>query len=369
MEYRRLGNSGLNVMDDPIVVVENVERWIERGLDPKRGHQEGGTEPMQLIKKRVPLSLMKTLTQVHPYGFEYNPPEFGFCPPPSSLSCVQLRGGQVKLFNLRLKLNLCQNADAIAQLRPKQHVVCLHHFDRPMKFDRNLNGRTRRETTAKGDIVFLPADAPMILRPATDDRHRVLSYSLLLFEPSYLAELALSNGIGRPLDFIPTFATPDPFLHEITAALTSAPLIKDPAANLFTETLLNAACARILSNYAEVRYPLAGPPRLTDDQLRAAIDYIHDHVGESLELCSISRAAGLSEFHFARLFKTATGVTPFQFVTRTRMERAKQLLRKTRLPILEIAERVGYHKPSHFSARFHAVSGCGPNAYRKSAGR
>ena len=51
MEYRRLGNSGFNAVDDPIVVVENVERWIERGPDPKRGHQEGGTEPMQLIKK------------------------------------------------------------------------------------------------------------------------------------------------------------------------------------------------------------------------------------------------------------------------------------------------------------------------------
>jgi hypothetical protein len=115
-----------------------------------------------------------------------------------------------------------------------------------MKFDRNLDGRTRRKNTAKGDIAFLPADAPTMLRPATDDPHRVLSFSYLVFEPSYLAELALSNGIGRPLDFIPTFATPDPFLHEITAALTAAPRIKDPAANLFTETLLNAACARIL---------------------------------------------------------------------------------------------------------------------------
>jgi hypothetical protein len=37
-----------------------------------------------------------------------------------------------------------------------------------------------------------------------------------------------------------------------------------------------------------------GPPRLTDDQLRAAIDYIHDHIGESLELRSISQAASLS---------------------------------------------------------------------------
>jgi AraC family transcriptional regulator len=295
--------------------------------------------------------------------------DYGFECTPLLLSCVQLRSGQVKLFNLLLKLNQWQNADAIPLNRPKQHVVCLHHFVRSMKFDRNLDGRTRRETTAKGDIAFMPADVPTTLRPATDDPHRVLSFSLLLFEPSYLAELALTNGIGRPLDFIPTFSTPDPFLHDIAAALTSAPQIKDPAANLFIETLVNAACARILRNYTQVRYPLSGPPRLTDDQLRAAIDYVHDHIGKPLELGSISRAAGLSEFHFARLFKAATGVTPFQFVTRTRMERAKQLLRKTRLPIFEIAERVGYQKPSHFTARFRAVSGCGPNAYRKSEGR
>ena len=54
----------------------------------------------------------------------------------------------------------------------------------------------------------------------------------LILEPFYLAELALSNGIGGPLDFIPTFATPDPFLHEIANALRSAPRINDPAGNL-----------------------------------------------------------------------------------------------------------------------------------------
>ena len=131
--------------------------------------------------------------------------------------------------------------------------------------------------------------------------------------------------------------------------------------------MLNAAGARILHSYAQVRFPLSGPPRFTDDQLRVAIDYIHDHLGDPLNLGSISRAAGLSEFHFARLFKAATGDTPFQFVTRTRMDRAKQLLRKTRLPIVEIAERVGYQKPSHFSARFRSICGCGPDTYRKSA--
>jgi AraC family transcriptional regulator len=238
-----------------------------------------------------------------------------------------------------------------------------------MKLERHLDGRNRRESSAKGDVAFLPADAPTMLRLEKDDPSQVLSYSYLVFETNYLAELALSNGIGSPLDFVPAFATPDPILHEITAALTAAPRIVDPAAELFVESLFNAAAARIFHNYAEVRYPLSGPRRLTDCQLRAAIDYIQDHIRDSLHLGSISRAAGLSEFHFARLFRVATGVTPFQFVMQVRMSRAKELLRKTRLPISVIAERVGYHKPSHFSERFRAVSGCGPNAYRKSAAR
>jgi AraC family transcriptional regulator len=283
------------------------------------------------------------------------------------LSCVRLRTGRVKLFNFRARLlSLQQTAEGIPQHRPKQHVVCLHHFDRPMKLERHLDGRNRRETSAKGDVAFLPADAPTKLRLGKDDPNQILAYSYLVFEADYLAELALANGIGRPLDFKPAFATPDAVLHGISAALTSAPGIKDPAANLFVESLFNAAAAQILYNYAEVRHPLSGPHRLTDYQVRAAIDYIQDHVRDSLDLGSISRVAGLSEFHFARLFKAATGVTPFQFVTQVRMARARELLRKTRLPISEIAERVGYQKPSHFSHRFRAALGCGPDAYRKS---
>jgi hypothetical protein len=114
------------------------------------------------------------------YGSET--PSREFVSPPSLLSSVRLRSGQVKLFNFRAKLSdLWQIADAIPQHRPKQHVVCLHHFDRPMKFDRDLDGRTKRETTAKGDIAFLPADAPTRLRLAKDDPHQLLSYELPRF--------------------------------------------------------------------------------------------------------------------------------------------------------------------------------------------
>jgi AraC family transcriptional regulator len=91
------------------------------------------------------------------------------------------------------------------------------------------------------------------------------------------------------------------------------------------------------------------------------------HLVAPPSLGSVSQVVGLSAFHFARLFKASTGDSPFQFVTRTRMKRAKELLRKTRLPIFEIAERVGCKKSSHFSARFHSVVGCGSETYRVSS--
>jgi hypothetical protein len=109
------------------------------------------------------------------YGSEGRIREFGS--PLSFVSCVQLRGGRAKLFNLRVNLlNLREMAYAMPQHRPKQHVVCVHHNIRPIQFDRHLDGRNKRETTAKGDIAFQPANVPTRLRPATDDRHRVLSF-------------------------------------------------------------------------------------------------------------------------------------------------------------------------------------------------
>jgi hypothetical protein len=208
-----------------------------------REHPPKEVIPLLLSRARVP-TLSNRSKMTLDYGSET--PLRELVSPPSLLSYVPLRSGQAKLFTFQAKLfDLWQNAEAIPQHRPKQHVVCLHHFDRPMKLERHLDGRNRRESTAKGDVAFLPADAPTMLRLGKDDPNQLLSYSYLVFEADYLAELALSNGIGRPLDFIPAFATPDPVLHEITAALTSAPQIKDPAANLFVESLFNAAAARI----------------------------------------------------------------------------------------------------------------------------
>jgi len=106
---------------------------------------------------------------------------------------------------------------------------------------------------------------------------------------------------------------------------------------------------------------------LVDRRLRLAIEFMHDNFGRELALEEIASAAYLSEYHFARLFKQITGVTPHVYLANVRLERARKLLAETALPISEIAATVGYQSQSHFTKMFKSVTGVTPRAYRDAA--
>ncbi|HXU09342.1 MAG TPA: AraC family transcriptional regulator [Blastocatellia bacterium] len=106
---------------------------------------------------------------------------------------------------------------------------------------------------------------------------------------------------------------------------------------------------------------------LVDRRLRRAIEFMHDNFSRELALEEIAEAAYLSEYHFARLFKQITGVTPHTYLANVRLERARKLLAETALPISEIASAVGYQSQSHFTKMFKAVTGVTPRAFRDAA--
>jgi len=112
---------------------------------------------------------------------------------------------------------------------------------------------------------------------------------------------------------------------------------------------------------ASVETSRAGP---VDRRLRRAIEFMHDNYSRELALEEIAGAAYLSEFHFARMFKQITGVTPHYYLANLRLERARKLLLETTLPISEIAWMVGYQSQSHFTRVFRSVTGVTPRAFR-----
>lgn len=106
---------------------------------------------------------------------------------------------------------------------------------------------------------------------------------------------------------------------------------------------------------------------LVDRRLRRAIEFMHDNFGRELAVEEIASAAYLSEYHFARLFKQITGVTPHVYLANIRLERARKLLAETTLPISEIASAVGHQSQSHFTKMFKSVTGVTPRVYREAA--
>jgi AraC-like DNA-binding protein len=93
--------------------------------------------------------------------------------------------------------------------------------------------------------------------------------------------------------------------------------------------------------------------------------YIHAHLDESLPLGAVAHEAGLSESHFCRLFKEATGLTLTDYVNRCRVEAAKRELLKPEKRVSEIAFEVGYQSLSQFNRSFARIVGTSPTLWRK----
>jgi AraC-like DNA-binding protein len=106
---------------------------------------------------------------------------------------------------------------------------------------------------------------------------------------------------------------------------------------------------------------MTGPPIGRMTRVR---QYIDRHYARPLTVPQLARLARLSRFHFIRAFRAETGVTPHQYVRARRIERARELLVTTPMPVTEICDVVGFHSLGSFSALFRRVTGEAPAAYR-----
>jgi AraC-like DNA-binding protein len=99
--------------------------------------------------------------------------------------------------------------------------------------------------------------------------------------------------------------------------------------------------------------------------LRRAKDLIDRDFAEPLDVPALAREAHASRAHFVRSFKRAFGETPHRYLQRRRIERAKELLRNTRLSVTEISFAVGFRSLGSFSTVFRQLVGEPPGAYAR----
>jgi AraC-like DNA-binding protein len=98
--------------------------------------------------------------------------------------------------------------------------------------------------------------------------------------------------------------------------------------------------------------------------LRCIEEYIDVHLEKDLSVEELASHLGMSPSYFARSFRSSVGLAPHSYVMRRRLLRAQELLASTELPLTDIALATGFADQSHFSRRFHEMTGMPPRTFR-----
>jgi AraC family transcriptional regulator len=230
--------------------------------------------------------------------------------------------------------------------------------------------------------VALKSTRPRLARgPHTIFDGVMAAGTLLVTGPSQV----LTADFGAPSDFV-HFHVLSKFFRERQRAARpgtsdgiadlSDLIIRDPLAELLGRTLLEnggiedalyaESIGRTLAMHiARLRPQHRSVCALPQWRLQRVQQYINTHLENALSLSHLASLVGLSRMHFAAQFREATGYRPHEYVLTRRIERAKDILANTNMPIAEVALSVGFSAQSHFSTVFKRLTGDTPARWRR----
>jgi AraC-like DNA-binding protein len=182
------------------------------------------------------------------------------------------------------------------------------------------------------------------------------------FAPDYLeAVVAELPGVTR-LAFDTPRLPPLPVLAPLLATAEAAR--DDGDIEAFEELGLQLAAAAVTAAAGSARADRA-PSSRDEKRVSEAVRRIEADAGEPVSLAELASETATSPYHFLRSFRRVAGMTPYQFLLRTRLHRAAVRLRTSDAPVSAIAFDAGFNDLSTFNRRFRRVMGNTPNAYRR----
>ena len=222
-------------------------------------------------------------------------------------------------------------------------------------------GTWSRKPSRLGNVTVIDPDE--MTRFAMHGQFNVVK----LFVP--VAGLAAAAGLSRPPNIIPRFGNPEPELGRCAQRALVA-LHEDGGLD---RLLLSSIVMRLHPHLIEPPSPdrSRAVGGLSARKLRQVQELIEvcasAPIAHSPSLSELAAVANVSLHHFAREFRRTTGVTPYAYMLRRRLDRARQLVVESRLPLARIGVLAGFPSASHFTARFRREMGVSPGALRRAA--
>ncbi len=206
---------------------------------------------------------------------------------------------------------------------------------------------------------FLPAGADNRMQFGSDT-----GSFLLYLRPGVIESLFESEGKACEA-FAPILGRHLPRVAHLMGLIESELRRPSLGSRLMVDGLLRAIAGLMATHDTGAEPANCDRIYLSPPKLKRVIDFIEAHLQESIGLDDLAEAAGLSANHFLRVFKLATGETPYHFLRNRRLERARQLLADDSMPLAQLALECGFANQAHFTAAFSRELGISPGRYRR----
>jgi len=218
----------------------------------------------------------------------------------------------------------------------------------------------RARNQNKGTICVIPSGHPFAVDFQGESEHLAI-----FLDPSLVLRAAAESHVASNVEVVESFAPSDPVISSVGLALMAELESENENGRLYAESLANILALHLVRHYTTsangVHRHVGG---LSGHKLRLVREFINANYALDLSLAELAAVAGMSTFHFAREFKRAAGSTPHQYLMKLRIERAKELLAKSEMSLVDVGCQSGFSHQSHFSRLFRKLTGTTPQSYR-----
>ncbi|MEM7759736.1 MAG: AraC family transcriptional regulator [Cyanobacteria bacterium P01_A01_bin.40] len=242
----------------------------------------------------------------------------------------------------------------------EHHTIALSLSE--IKTERKLDGRYRQEQQYSGSVAIIPATFEHWCVWKKTGKFAVLS-----IKPDALAKIAPETVNPEHIELLPKFSQPesDYFITGLVMGIKQQLEINPEGCDFYAEHLKNALFAHLIQNYCSLEYRFKDyDDGLPPYKLKQALNYINDHLDETIKLKDIADLLDISQYYFCRLFRNSIGVSPYRYVIQQRVDKAKKLMANSNLPLSDIAFECGFSSQSQMTQHFSKLVGVTPKKYR-----
>jgi AraC family transcriptional regulator len=263
-----------------------------------------------------------------------------------------------------LERDACREGSATSLLYPHTSLVLVTSGSIAVT-DRALRGE-KHFVAAEGTVTLWPAGYESRSISWAPERTGAAAEMLRVqLDQSVLARLAPEDHCIAEQPLVQRSAIDDQAVQGMLRIMETEVSTGCPAGRLFGESISLALATHLARRHARGAVkPCSVSGGLSHAQCERVHDYVLDHLDGDTSLAELATVTGLSPRHFAVAFRRTVGMTPHQYVLRTRIQEAKNLLATHRLAIAEIAVSLGFASQSHFTEVFRRVVGTTPARYR-----